>query len=174
MRWNGGRRKNGGMRWRRERKRVGNTDNLDNINSLFFLCQSWDQFWIVAWTLNRIQMHTHTNVDTRAHSHKHRHTQTHTHAYVQSDLSRGWLRMFRITNAMETASLEDVSEKGMLKGDHGVAAHPGCVTVREIEKVSLREKGNGCVCVCVCVRVWKRERYISIEKLIDIKNVRES
>ena len=75
--------------------------------------------------------------------------------------------MFRITNAMETASLEDVSEKGMLKGDHGVAAHPGCVTVREIEKVSLREKGNGCVCVYVCVFARMKKRAINIYRKID-------
>jgi hypothetical protein len=41
---------------------------------------------------------------------------------------------------METASLEEVSEKGMLKGDHGVATHPGFVTVRESEKVRIRER----------------------------------
>jgi hypothetical protein len=83
-------------------------------------------------------------------------TYTYTHASVQLNLSSGWLRMFRITNAMETASLEDVSEKGMLNGDHGVAAHPGWSTVRKIERereseiVRMREK-KVFVCVCVCV-----------------------
>ena len=48
-----------------------------------------------------------------------------------TDLSRGWVRIFRMTKAMEIASLDDVSEKGTLKGDHGDAAHPGCHTVRE-------------------------------------------
>ena len=64
---------------------------------------------------------------------------------------------------METASLEDVSEKGMLKGDHGVAAHPGWSTVREIEKVRTRKRRKSvcvCVCVCVCERVIVRESNI--------------
>ena len=61
-------------------------------------------------------------------SYEPRQEQTHAHC-SPADLSRGWLRIFRITKAMEIASLDEVSEKGTLKGDQGAAAHPGCHTV---------------------------------------------
>ena len=60
-----------------------------------------------------------------------------------------------MTNAIETASREEVSEKGMLKGDHGVAAHPGCYTARvRVNRCELEreEKESVCVCECACVR----------------------